>query len=57
MPANLVDAMVAAGPAPRGYDPAGKPVMDLLKALLARTDMTRVSVEKAGFKLLLESDA
>ena len=57
MPANLVDAMDAAGPAPREYDPTTKPVMELLKDLLARTDLTRVSVEKAGFKLLLEADA
>jgi oxaloacetate decarboxylase alpha subunit len=57
MPANLVDAMEAAGPAPRGYDPKTKPVMDLLKQLLARTDLTRISVEKAGFKLELEADA
>jgi oxaloacetate decarboxylase alpha subunit len=57
MPANLVDAMAAAGPAPREYDPKTKPVMELLKELLARTDLTRVSVEKAGFKLLLEADA
>ena len=57
MPANLVDAMEAAGPAPRGYDPRTKPVMDLLKVLLARTDLTRISVEKAGFKLELEADA
>src|SRR5690606_31286831 len=57
MPANLVDAMQAAGPAARGYDPKTKPVMDLLRQLLARTDLTRVSVAKAGFKLVLEADA
>jgi oxaloacetate decarboxylase alpha subunit len=57
MPANLVDAMQAKGPAPREYDPKVKPVMDLLKELLARTDLTRISVEKAGFKLELETDA
>jgi len=57
MPANLVDAMQAKGPAPREYDPKVKPVMDLLKELLARTDLTRISVEKAGFKLELEADA
>lgn len=57
MPANLVDAMAAAGPAAHDYDPRTKPVMDLLKGLLARTDLTRISVEKAGFRLELESDA
>ena len=57
MPANLVDAMKAAGPAEREYDPRTQPVMDLLRGLLARTDLTRISVEKAGFKLELEADA
>lgn len=57
MPANLVDAMQAAGPAPRVYDPALRPAMDLIRKLIARTDVTRVSVEKAGFKLELESNA
>ena len=56
MPANLVDAMKAAGPAEREYDPRTKPVMDLLKELLARTDLTRISVGKAGFKLELEAE-
>ena len=57
MPANLVDAMEQAGPAPREYDPRKVPLMDLLRGLLAREDLTRVSVEKAGFRLELESDA
>ena len=57
MPANLVDAMQARGPAPREYDPAEKPLMELLRGLLAREDMTRISVEKAGFKLELEAEA
>ncbi|HWJ70953.1 MAG TPA: biotin carboxyl carrier protein [Sphingobium sp.] len=55
MPANLVDAMQAAGPAPRQYDPSLRPAMALIRQLLARTDVTRVSVEKAGFKLELDS--
>jgi oxaloacetate decarboxylase alpha subunit len=55
MPANLVDAMQTAGPAPRHYDPTLRPAMDLIRQLIARTDLTRVSVEKAGFKLELES--
>jgi oxaloacetate decarboxylase alpha subunit len=53
MPAGQVDAMVAAGPAPRHYDPANKPTMALLRKLLARKDLTEVSVEKAGFRLEL----
>jgi len=42
MPANLVDAMQAAGPAPRVYDPSVRPAMTLIRQLLA------------GFKLELE---
>ena len=57
MPAGQVDAMLAAGPAPRHYDPALRPAMDLIRQLIARTDMTRVSVEKPGFRLELESYA
>ena len=36
MPANLVDAMQAKGPAPREYDPESRPVMELLRGLLER---------------------
>jgi len=57
MPAGQVDAMQAAGPAPRHYDPSLRPAMALIRQLIARTDMTRLSVEKAGFKLELESYA
>jgi len=57
MPANLVDAMQAAGPASLNYDPNVRPVMTLIRDLLARTDLTRVSVAKAGFALELESNA
>jgi oxaloacetate decarboxylase alpha subunit len=55
MPANLVDAMKAAGPAERQYDPAKVAVMNLLRELLKRTDVSELSVEKAGFKLELEA--
>jgi oxaloacetate decarboxylase alpha subunit len=55
MPANLVDAMRAAGPASLHYDPVSRPVMDLVRQLLKRTDVTRLSVQKAGFKLELEA--
>jgi len=57
MPGAMVDAMQAAGPAPRSYDPATRPVMDLVERLLARTDLTRVTVEKPGFRLELEAGA
>jgi oxaloacetate decarboxylase alpha subunit len=53
MPANLVDAMQAAGPAPREYDPALRPVLKLIRELCARTDLSQVLVEKPGFRLEL----
>ena len=52
MPANLVDAMQAAGPAPRTYDPTLRPVLDLIRSLCAR-DLSSITVEKAGFRLEL----
>jgi len=55
MPAGQVDAMQAAGPAPRHYDPTLRPAMDLIRKLIARKDMTRIAIEKPGFKLELES--
>jgi oxaloacetate decarboxylase alpha subunit len=55
MPGAMVDAMQAAGPAPRDYDPKTRPVMKLVEQLLARTDLSRITVEKAGFRLVLEA--
>lgn len=57
MPANLVDAMQASGPAPREYDPALRPVLKLVRELCARRDLAEVLVQKAGFRLHLRSDA
>jgi len=57
MPAGQIDAMIAAGPAAREYDPSAKPVLALLRKLIARTDLTEVSVEKAGFRLELRRAA
>jgi oxaloacetate decarboxylase alpha subunit len=56
MPAGLVDAMRAAGPAPRRYDPAAKPVLELLARLLARRDLEEINLEKPGFRLALRRD-
>jgi oxaloacetate decarboxylase alpha subunit len=56
MPAGQVDAMQAAGPAPHTYDPQTRPVMELLRGLLARQDLDRISVAKDGFKLELAAD-
>lgn len=54
MPANLIDAMQAAGPAPREYDPALRPVLKLIRALCARHDLADILVEKPGFRLHLQ---
>ncbi len=53
MPQTQVDAMLAAGPAPRHYDPASRPAMDLIRRLTSRRDLSHVSVEKPGFRLEL----
>src|SRR6185295_1076424 len=53
MPATLVDAMRAAGPAQRDYNPALRPVMELVRRLLARRDLEHVALEKPGFRLQL----
>jgi len=53
MPANLVDAMRAAGPAPRHYDPESKPVMDLVRRVLKLRGVAELSVEKSDFRLEL----
>ncbi|MBO9582095.1 MAG: biotin carboxyl carrier protein [Sphingobium sp.] len=54
MPAGQVDAMMAAGSAPRVYDPGLRPAMALIRQLVARNDVARLSIDKPGFKLELE---
>lgn len=53
MPSDQVDAMRAAGPARRGYDPKTRPVMALLQELTARKGLTSIRIEKPGLKLEL----
>jgi len=53
MPANLVDAMQPEGAASRHYDPVMRPVMELIRSLCARRDLSSIVVEKAGFRLAL----
>ena len=53
MPAGLVDAMLAAGPASRRYNPAQRPLMSLIRQLTSRKDLSQITVEKAGFRLEL----
>ncbi len=51
MPANLVDAMQAAGPATREYDPATRGGDEPAARGAEPRDLTQITVEKAGFKL------
>jgi oxaloacetate decarboxylase alpha subunit len=53
MPADQVDAMVAAGPARRGYNPKSKPVLDLVRDLTATSKHKHIKIEKDDFKLEL----
>jgi oxaloacetate decarboxylase alpha subunit len=55
MPAELVNRMQAAGPAERIYNPETRGVMQLLREVLARRDLTEITVEKEGFKLEVEA--
>jgi oxaloacetate decarboxylase alpha subunit len=55
MPAEMIDAMKAAGPAPREYDPSTVAVMNLLRDLLKRSDVSQLTVEKEDFKLELSA--
>ncbi len=57
MPPGQVDAMLAAGPAKRHYNPALQPVMSLIRQLAERRDLSDVSIEKAGFSLRLRRHA
>jgi oxaloacetate decarboxylase alpha subunit len=51
MPAEQVDAMLAAGPAPRHYNPGLTPVLSLLGELGARPAVHDLAVAKAGLRL------
>ncbi|HEY1898194.1 MAG TPA: hypothetical protein VGG49_00195 [Steroidobacteraceae bacterium] len=57
MPAGQVDAMLAAAPAPRHYNPELKPVISLLRQLAQRPDLSAVTISKPGFKLELRRHA
>jgi oxaloacetate decarboxylase alpha subunit len=56
MPAEEVDAMVAAGPARRHYNPDLKPVLDLLRGLGTRPPVSRLRIDKPGFRLELRGE-
>ncbi|HEX6470662.1 MAG TPA: hypothetical protein VF069_16300 [Streptosporangiaceae bacterium] len=55
MPADQVDAMLAAGPARRHYNPDVKAILDLLRELRTRPAVQDIVVDKPGFRLSLRS--
>lgn len=55
MPAEEVDAMLAAGPAPRHYNPELQPVLALLGGLRDRPPVAHLTVDKPGFRLTLRA--
>ena len=55
MPAEEVDAMLAAQPAARHYTPEMQPVLRLLRELGSRPPVSRLVVDKPGFRLSLSS--
>jgi oxaloacetate decarboxylase alpha subunit len=57
MPASEVDAMLAAAPAARHYHPEMQPVLRLLRSLGTRPPISRLVVDKPGFRLSLRGSA
>ena len=55
MPAEEVDAMLAAGPARRHYNPDMQPVFKLLRGLQSRPAASHIVIEKRDFRLELRS--
>jgi oxaloacetate decarboxylase alpha subunit len=53
MPAAQIDAMIAAGPARRSYEPSVRPILALLRELAKRPDVGFARVEKPDFTLEL----
>ena len=53
MPAGEVDAMLAAAPPARHYTPEAQPVLRLLRELGSRPPVSRLVVDKPGFRLSL----
>jgi oxaloacetate decarboxylase (Na+ extruding) subunit alpha len=56
MPAEQVDAMVAAGPCREHYSAAASPVERLVSELSRRPDVTHARIEREGFLLDLRSN-
>lgn len=57
MPAEQVDAMIAAGPCRQDYSPVTAPIEALMQALSRRPDLHYARIERTGFKMTLRSHA
>jgi oxaloacetate decarboxylase alpha subunit len=57
MPEDQVDAMLAAGPAKRGYNPDARGIAELVRELTKRPAASELTVEKPGMKVTLRSTA
>lgn len=57
MPAEQVDAMLAAGPSRATYSPDAAPLLALLRQLAARPDARDLVVERGSFRLALHAGA
>ena len=57
MPAEEVDAMLAAAPAAEHYTPEAQPVLRLLRELGTRPPVWRLVVDKPGFRLSLSGSS
>jgi oxaloacetate decarboxylase alpha subunit len=57
MPGEQVDAMLAAGPARRRYDPELAPVLELLRELVRRPPVAELVVETPDLRLELRGQA
>jgi oxaloacetate decarboxylase alpha subunit len=51
MPGDQVDAMLAAGPARRSYDPHVRPAIELLRGLAERKGLRHVVIETKGIRV------
>ncbi|MFN3552275.1 MAG: biotin carboxyl carrier protein, partial [Novosphingobium meiothermophilum] len=57
MPAEQVDAMLAAGPSRATYSPQAAPILSLLRQLAARPTARDIVIEREGFRLALHAGA
>jgi oxaloacetate decarboxylase (Na+ extruding) subunit alpha len=53
MPGEQIDAMIAAGPARRSYNSDARPLIRLLREVVARKDVKEFAIQRPGFSLSL----